>query len=68
MLALLVFGISSMIEFDKIYAEENEGYIMAENVQANFTFTYRDGVESYQFPVFKMTSDFVANDAELLGS
>ena len=62
MLALLVFGISSMIEFDKIYAEENDGYIMAENVQANFTFTYRDGVEAYQFPVFKMTSDFVSND------
>ena len=61
MLALLVFGISSVIEFDKIYAEENEGYIMAENVQAIFTFTFRDGVEVYQFPVFKMTSDFVTN-------
>jgi len=59
--ALLVFGISSVIEFDKIYAEENEEYKMAENVQANFTFTYRDGVESYQFPVFKMTSDLVEN-------
>jgi len=57
---LLVFGISSMIEFDKVYAED-EGYRMAENVHANFTFTYRDGVESYQFPVFKTTSDFVAN-------
>jgi len=61
MLALFVFGISNIIEFDKIYAEENDGYIMAENVQANFTFTYRDGVEVYQFPVFKMTSDFVTN-------
>jgi hypothetical protein len=45
LLAILVFGISSIIEFDKVYAEENEGYRMAENVQANFTFTYRDGVE-----------------------
>ena len=61
LLMLLVFGISSMIEFDKVYAEENEGYKMAENVQANFTFTYRDGIESYQFPVFKTTTDFVAN-------
>jgi hypothetical protein len=51
-----------MIDFDKVYAEENEGYRMAENVKANFTFTYRDGIESYQFPVFKTTSDFVAND------
>jgi hypothetical protein len=61
LLAILVFGISSIIEFDKVYAEENEGYRMAENVQANFTFTYRDGVESYQFPVFKMTSDLIEN-------
>lgn len=59
--ALLVLGISSITEFNKIYAEENEGYKMAENVQANFTFTYRDGVESYQFPVFKMTSDLIEN-------
>ena len=61
LLTLLVFGISSIIEFDKVYAED-EGYTMAENVHANFTFTYRDGIESYQFPVFKTTSDFVAND------
>lgn len=39
-----------------------EGYTMAENTQANFTFTFRDGIETHQFPVFSMTSDFVQND------
>ena len=58
--AFFVLGIFSIIEFDNIYAEGND-YKMAENVQANFTFTFRDGVEVYQFPVFKMTSDFVSN-------
>ncbi|MFZ8921696.1 MAG: hypothetical protein ACO3K2_04240 [Nitrosopumilaceae archaeon] len=43
------------------FAEEND-YKMAENTQANFTFNFRDGVETHQFPVFKMTSDFVSND------
>ena len=60
LVTLFVLGIFSITEFDKIYADE--GYKMAENVQANFTFTFRDGVEVYQFPVFKMTSDFVSND------
>lgn len=56
-----VLGVFAMVEFEKIYAED-DGYKMAEDVDANFTFTFRDGVEVYQFPVFKMTSDFVAND------
>ncbi len=61
LVTLFVLGIFSIVEFDKVYAE-SDGYKMAENVQANFTFTFRDGVEVYQFPVFKMTSDFVSND------
>ena len=60
LVVLFVLGMFSIIEFDKIYAEN--GYKMAEDVKANFTFTFRDGVEVYQFPVFKMTSDFVSND------
>ena len=57
----MVFLISSTIGQPLAFSED-EKYNMAENVQANFTFTYRDGVEVYQFPVFKMTSDFVSND------
>jgi hypothetical protein len=56
-----VFVISSLAGLPNSFAEEDEEYKMAENVQANFTFTFRDGVEIHQFPVFKMTSDFVSN-------
>ncbi|MDX1441400.1 MAG: hypothetical protein R3237_02960 [Nitrosopumilaceae archaeon] len=52
--------IASSGSLNQIFAEE--GYSMAENVKAQFTFTFRDGVENHQFPVFKMTSDFVKND------
>ena len=57
--AILV--ISSLTGLPNSFAEENN-YKMAENTQANFTFNFRDGVEVHQFPVFKMTSDFVSND------
>ena len=43
------------------FAEENVEYKIVENVKPNFTFTFRDGVEHHQFPVFKMTSNLVDN-------
>jgi len=58
---IAALAIASMEGLPNSFAEEG-GYKMAENVQANFTFTFRDGIETYQFPVFKMTSDFVSND------
>ena len=48
-------------ETNQIYAEESEGYKMAEDVKAILTFTFRDGVEIHEFPVFSMSSDFVSN-------
>jgi hypothetical protein len=57
-----ILVISSFAGLPNSFAEENKGYKMAENVYANFTFTFRDGIEVHQFPVFKMTSDFVSND------
>jgi hypothetical protein len=57
-----VFVISSLAGLPNSFAEEDEKYNMAENVYANFTFNFRDGVETHQFPVFKMTSDFISND------
>ncbi len=56
-----VLTVFSMTGISIAYAEIGE-YKMAENVQANFTFHFRDGIETNQFPVYKMTSDFVAND------
>ena len=38
-----------------------DGYLQAENVTSNFTFKFRDGAESHEFPVFKTTADFAEN-------
>ncbi|MFB5622331.1 MAG: hypothetical protein ACE5Q7_05305, partial [Candidatus Nitrosomaritimum yanchengensis] len=56
-----VLTVFSMTGISIVYAEIGE-YKMAENVQANFTFHFRDGIETNQFPVYKMTSDFISND------
>ncbi len=48
-------------ELPNVFAEENADYQMAENVKADFTFTFREGVEHHQFPVFKMTSNLIDN-------
>ena len=44
-----------------VFAEETSGYMMAEDISAHLTFTFKDGVETHEFPVFKTTEDFVAN-------
>ena len=54
-----VFAIS--IGVSDAFAEEDSKYKMADDVSAKLTFTFRDGVETHEFPVFKMTSDFVSN-------
>jgi hypothetical protein len=58
---LTVLVLLSWAEIPNSFAEEND-FKMAENTYANFTFNFRDGVELHQFPVFKMTSDFVSNE------
>jgi hypothetical protein len=50
------FGLSN------IYAEESEReYKMIGDIQPVLTFTFRDGVETYEFPVFEMGENFVDN-------
>ena len=49
------FGISN------VYAEESEGYKMIGDVTPVLTFTFRDGIETYEFPVFKMGENFADN-------
>lgn len=51
----------SILENNLVFAESNN-YKMAKDVKAILTFTFRDGVEIHEFPVFSMTSDFVSND------
>lgn len=38
-----------------------DGFLQAENVTSNLTFTFRDGIETHEFPVFKTTSDHAEN-------
>lgn len=61
---MTVISISSLtfLENSLIFAEEsNDNYKMAEDTKAILTFTFRDGVEIHEFPVFSMTTDFVSN-------
>ena len=38
-----------------------DGYLQAENVTSDLTFTFREGEETHEFPVFKTTDDFAEN-------
>jgi hypothetical protein len=38
-----------------------DGYLQSENVTSNLTFTFRDGVETHEYPVFKTSADFAEN-------
>jgi len=49
------FGISN------VYAEESQGYKMIGDISPVLTFTFRDGIETYEFPVFEMGENFAAN-------
>ena len=49
------FGLSNA------YAEESTGYNMVGDVTPVLTFTFRDGVEAYEFPVFEMGENFATN-------
>jgi len=53
--AFTSFGISN------VYAEENEGYKMIGDITPVLTFTFRDGIETYEFPVFEMGENFADN-------
>ena len=55
LLALTIFGSSN------IHAEENEGYDMVGDISPVLTFTFREGVETYEFPVFEMGENFADN-------
>lgn len=63
-MALSVITVLSITSFStlqhNVYAEEPK-YKFADNVSVVTTFTFRDGVETYKYPVFVMIDDFVAN-------
>ena len=54
-ISVMIFGISS------VYAEESSQYKMVGDVSPVLTFTFRDGIETYEFPVFKMGENLISN-------
>ncbi len=57
---VVLFTVTSF-GFTNAYAEENEGYKMIGDVTPILTFTFRDGIETYEFPVFEMGENFADN-------
>jgi len=55
-----LFSLGSL-ELSNASAEESEGYTMVGNVSPVLTFTFRDGVETHEFPVFEMGENFADN-------
>ena len=53
LIAVTSYGLSEAI------AEESTGYKMVGDVQPVLTFTFREGVETYHFPVFEMGENLV---------
>ncbi|WP_316505892.1 hypothetical protein [Nitrosopumilus sp.] len=57
-----IFALSIItIGMSNVYAEEIRNYNMVGDVKPVLTFTFRDGVETYEFPVFEMGENFVSN-------
>ena len=42
-------------ENNQAFAEESNGFGMAEDISAHLTFKFRDGIEKQEFAVFKST-------------
>ncbi len=53
--AITSFGLSNA------FAEESNGYKMIGDVTPVLTFTFRDGIETYSFPVFNMNENLISN-------
>ncbi|NNM02846.1 MAG: hypothetical protein HKP26_04680, partial [Nitrosopumilus sp.] len=63
---IALFGIVALfalasIGVSNVHAEENREYKIVGDVQPVLTFTFRDGVETYEFPVFEMGESFSDN-------
>ena len=65
------FVTMSVATFNDVFAEEEETtkYKMANDIKPVLTFTFKDGVEIHEFPVFVMEDDFVGNpDSDFVGN
>ena len=58
---IVILSVSVILTFEAFAEEERTGYMYAEDIKPVMTFTFRDGVEVHEFPVYSMTTDFVSN-------
>ena len=56
-----LFTVVSLVTSNAYAEEDKEGYKMIGDVKPVLTFTFRDGVETYEFPVFEMNENFADN-------
>ena len=49
------------VDFTNVFAEEEREYKMVGDVTPVLTFTFRDGIETLEFPVFEMNENFADN-------
>lgn len=63
---IAVFSIVATLAFatfatSNVFAEESNGYSMVGGIAPELTFTFRDGIEVYSFPVFNMGENIVSD-------
>ncbi len=58
---VILFAVATVTGMNNVYGEESTEFKMADDVEAVFTFTFRDGIEIHKFPVFNMGENFVDN-------
>jgi len=61
MFSIVVLLSLSSVDFSNAFAEENREYKVIGDTTPVLTFTFRDGVETYEFPVFEMNENFADN-------
>ncbi len=61
MFSIIALLTLSSVEFSNAFAEENREYKMIGDVTPVLTFTFRDGIETIEFPVFEMNENFADN-------
>ncbi len=59
---IAVLAIASVTGLHNAFAEETSGYKTADRISTVLTFTFKDGVEVLDFPIFNMEDDFVDNN------
>ncbi|MCA9811856.1 MAG: hypothetical protein KC483_03220 [Nitrosarchaeum sp.] len=61
-IGMVAIAAITILGINNAFAEEtDDGYKMADDIKAIFTFKFKDGIEIHEFPVFNMDTDYIAN-------